>query len=311
MTKDLKGIKEETVVAEKAPFRFPTGKVVISLIEKRFSTVVKDPNETDRYTGTKSTIKCPVKLSTGEIDNPLTQEEQEAIETALQYEKGTLNPYKPAETNFYSTSKGRIVLHKVDSKPSSMDRILDKSVPYEYLLYKIALKSPIVAKSWETRFDREEYQYVMKDLDAELKEELTLSAKEDTVWEYLIKNKLNKKKLYDLLRLVGVERVGIKIDINSQPEFLSNELKKLVKESRANLDLIYTIIELSEEQLSGKVLLLDGISTGLIKKSGNLYKKREGQLLGSTEADAINELLKDENQDLKLLIVETVKRGSR
>lgn len=298
-------------MAKEEKFVFPSGKVVISLIEKKFSTVVEDITERDRYTGTKSSIKCPVKMSTGEIDNPLTIEEQKAIEEALQYPAGTLNPYNPPDTNFYNTPKSRIILHKVDKNPKSMDKILDKSDPYDYLLYKIALKSPIVAKSWDTRFDREEYQYVLKDIDAEIQDELTFSAKEDVVLEYILKHKFNKKKLYDLLRLIGVEKAGVRIDLNSQPEFLANELKKLTKVTRANVDFMYTIIQMSEDQLSGKVLLLDGISTGWVKKVGGLYKRKEGQLLGSTEQDAINELLKDENQDLKLLITETVKKGSK
>lgn len=296
---------------EKQGFKFPEGKVVLSLIEKNYSTVVQDKNETDRYTGTKSSIKCPTNILTNEIINPLTREEQIAIEEALQYPAGTLNPYNPPETNFYNSTRGRVMLHKAGSSPSSMNLVLDKSNPMDYLRYKIALTSPLVAKRWEDRFTRAEYQYVLKDIDAEIVDELSYSAKETKVWKYLISNEFNKKKLYDLLRLIGVERIGIRIDINSQPEFLLNELKKLLKESKANVELLYSIIELSEDTLSGKVLLIDGISTGLIRKVGSVYKKKEGQILGSTETDAITELMKDENQDLRLLITETVKKGSK
>lgn len=281
-------------------FTLPAGKVTIELIEKRSSAVIKDTFEMDAYTGSTWSVCLPQKPN-GELVDPLTTEERLYLEEALQYEPGTLSIHKDWDNNFYLTKKAILEFRKVGKNPKTMRRTLDKQNPYEYLLYKIALASPIVAPSWDKRFERAEYIFVLKDRNAEFNEEMTYTSKKSKVLKYILENENNKKNLYDLLRLIGLSKVGGSVSKDSRLDWLYNEIMKLTEVKERIIEM-YEILTLDADTRSLKVLLADGLSEGVITFAGGMYKLQNGDVLGSREGEVIAEMNKPERQDLRLLI---------
>lgn len=295
----------ENKVKEKKEFMLPSGKVTIALIADKINPITKDRNEAAAYTGTFRSI-CVPERERGGFADPLTREEREFLEKELGFD---LNPNNDYEKNFYRHGNRKAILefNKSNPTPESMNIILDKSNPYEYLLYKIALSSPIVCKDYKLKH-RAEYEFIIVDEEAIIAEEINITNMQDVVDSYIMNIKGKRKKLFDLLRLFGTNKSNVSVTADSSVDFMYTELRKISKE-RKHLKTLYEIISLPEGEMEGKILLSDAISLGYISNpNNNVYRDKAGSIIGYNEIEVIKYLNKPENQELKLLIQNLAKQ---
>ena len=193
-----------------------------------------------------------------------------------------------------------VILTKTGRKNSSADLELDLSKPYDFIKYKIALVSPRVLNDWATRENAgKSFEFVIIDEGAKFEEELAYSKQEDAVLEYLLTNKNSKRKLFDLLRMYGVENANKQVTYDSSVDWLYQELKKASRRP-SEVKKLYTLIQLGTKDISDKVFLQDCITVGLIEKRG-LYEYRlsGGSKIANNEAEALAWLNDKRHQSTK------------
>jgi hypothetical protein len=180
------------------------------------------------------------------------------------------------------------------------------SKPFEFILYKIALINPRVANSWAERYDKGKLcEFVIKDGEVELEEELSYLEKEDIVLSYLLKNKKSKKKLFDLLRLYGSNKNSGLLTYDTSIDKIYNELRKYTRNKQDILKL-YNLVSLGAKDVSTKVFLADAVTVGLIEKRGTEYRLMGGDKIGSNELEAISFIEDPKNQSIKIKTQEAI-----
>jgi len=256
--------------------------------------------------GTTKTICLPLEEKIYRLVDPLTIEEKAFLEDAtglnLNVNSKTGIGKEATFNNFYVTRAAKLKFKKTSDRLDSADLVLDLGDPIHYILYKIALKSPEVAKRWEDRFDPK-YTFVIKDSGAMLGEKITKSEKSDTVFGFLLANKTKKKSLLNILRLYGAGNyLPIKVSYNKPTEWLYIKLKEIIEDING-LNAIYNIINTDEGKFNDLVLIQDAIDCGAIEKHGREYKEGDSkQLLGQSANEVIVFLSKAENQSSKMYI---------
>ena len=285
---------------EKLKTPYQNKKITLSIIERNASSLYKDPSMGTLSVGASKSFITPMD-SLGNLVNPLTADEQSFFEDLLGLD---LNPYirntpeKP-KANFWINNKAtRIILRKKSKNLASADRILDLSKPYDYIAWKIAKVSPRVANDWKDRNESLEYEFVLKDGEVKLDDELAFTKIEDAVNEYLFKNKTSKKKLFDLLRLYGVENISTQINFDRSTEWLYNELRKIARRPK-DIKTLYDLVDLGESDVYMKVLIADSVTAGLLDKRAYEYRLMGGEKIGSNESEVITYLEDPTNQGLK------------
>lgn len=274
--------------------------ITLSLIERSASSLYKDPSMGTLAAGAAKSFVVPLD-EIGNLVNPLTQDEQTYFEDVLGLD---LNPYAKnsasnPKANFWTNNKAtRVVLRKKSKNNASADRVLDLSKPYDYIAWKIALISPRVANSWAERNETLEYEFVLKDGEVQLNEELEFTKMEGDVNEYLFKHKASKKKLFDLLRLYGVENISKQISYDNSTEWLYNELRKIARRPK-DIKSLYGLVDLGEKDVYMKVLIADAITIGLIDKRPHEYRLMGGESIGSNESEVIAYLENLQHSNLK------------
>jgi len=278
-------------------------KVQIALVKQSPSALYKDESQATLLTGASKDFSCPVDQY-GNLINPLEDWEREYLENLLGINLSihVINTADNPHANFWTSKKAKVILRKTTKNIDSATITLDLSDPFQFILYKIALINPRVAKSWDSRHDRGRgYEFVIKDSDAEVVEELSKIEIEDTVNEYLLKIKKNKKKLFNLLRVYGGnEKKGL-VTWDSSIEQLYLEAKKLSR-NKFNLDKLYKIIKLGEKDMENIVFIADAVSCGMIEKRGIYYHLMGGDKIGASMQEAADFLNKKVNQPVKMKI---------
>lgn len=274
-------------------------KVILEPINKGVSSVIPgDAAQATMLKGTNRSIILPIdKL--GRLADPLEKWERDFLEKTT-----GLNLDIYSEDCFYKTRKAVIKFKRRGQNLDSASIALDLNDPYQYILYKIALKSPEVANKWEDR-KNPLYSYVIRDNDAQLAEDIAYNDKDDAVLEYLLSIKTNKKALFDLLRLYGNnDKLPVRITSDKPVEWLYNELRKISKTVKGirNLYNIITIIENSPNRMASMVLVEDAVICGALVKLGKKYSKPGGDIIGNDITEACQYLENPENQEDRLYI---------
>lgn len=267
-------------------------------IQKAANDSIKDPSEATFLTRTTRTLVVPTNEK-GYLTQPLTDEERKYFENILKIDLNHLEP--DPKKNFWASDKAKIKFRKTTSKLESATVTLNLNKPYDYILYKIALCSPRVANSWNERFDRGEYLFVIEDEIDKFAEEMSYTDKEDFVQETLLNKKHHKKYLYDLLRLYGTDKIYRTITIDTDTAVIYNELKKLIRNKKDVLGL-YNTMKTDTKVFNTRVFLEDAITFGILIIRGNEYTLKGGQVIGYSKDDALAFFANPENQSVKLQI---------
>lgn len=282
-------------------------KVEIALILQASTTLYKNRDQATLLIGASKDFTLPVD-SYGNLIDPLTDDEREWLENKLKIDLSihTRNTPDNPKANFWTTKKARVKLTKTASKISSASVILDLNNPHQFIHYKIAKVCPRVANTWAERYDRRDYEFVIKDGKVELEVELKILDIKDNVLEYLLKNKKSKKKLFDLVRLHGGTTSRL-IKFDSDTELIYNELRKISDTKQGSIEL-HNIITLGEKDMHSKVILVDAVTIGLIEKRGWEYTLKNGEKIGNTTDEAISYIENVKNQSVKMRLEQEIEK---
>jgi len=278
-------------------------KVKIALIEQSPNSLHKNSNQATLLTGASKDFACPIN-EFGTLIDPLENWEREYLENLLGLDLNihVKNTPENPKANFWTTKSAKLILKKPTFNLESATRTLDLSKPFEFILYKIALINPRVANSWAERHEQGKLcEFVIKDGEVELEEELSYLEKDDAVLAYLLKNKKSKKKLFDLLRLYGSNKNSGLLTFDTSIDKLYNELRKIAR-TKSEVLKLYDLVSLGEKDVSTKVFLADAVTVGLIEKRGTEYRLMGGDKIGSNELEAIAYLEDTKNQSIKIKI---------
>jgi len=282
-------------------------KVEIALILQASTTLYKNRDQATLLIGASKDFTLPVDRY-GNIIDPLTDDEREWLENKLKIDLSvhTINTPDNPKANFWTTKKARIKLTKSSSKIESASVILNLMDPYQYIHYKIALINPRVANTWGDRYNKRDYEFVIKDGKVELDVELKDLDIKDNVLEYLLSNKKSKKKLFDLIRLHGGKTSRL-IKFNSDTELIYNELRKISDTKQGSIE-IHNIISLGEKDIHSKVLLADSVTIGLIEQRGWEYRLKNGDKIGNNSSEAISFIENVKNQSVKIRLEQEIEK---
>lgn len=282
-------------------------KVKIALVQQSPSTLYKDKNQATLLTGASKDFACPLNQY-GTLIDPLQDWERAYLENLLGIDLSihTRNTPDNPNANFWTTKKSKLILRKSTKNIESATITLDLNDPFQFMIYKVALINDRVANSWDERYKKGRgYEFVIKDGEVELEEELSYLEMEDTVLGYLLKNKKSKKKLFDLIRLYGSDKNAGLIKFESSIDFLYNEVRKFTR-IKSEVKKLYKIISLGEKDIFTKVFLADAVTVGIVEKRGREYRLMGGDKIGSNDLEAVSYLEDPVNQSIKLRIQETV-----
>jgi len=209
--------------------------------------------------------------------------------------------HKEGKKNFWTTKKAMGILRKTGRKTETANLVLNLERPYDFIIYKIAKISPRVAPSWAERNESKEYEFVIIDGEVQLEEELNFTKLKATVLKYLFKNETSKRKLYDLLRMYGVESTSRQVNYKKvNTEFIFSELLKIT-DRKSEIPKLQELVTLGEKDISSKIFLADCITIGLIEKRGPYeYRFVSGDKFANNEIEAITWFSEAINRDTKL-----------
>jgi hypothetical protein len=291
-------VKNKKVEEESKTLKNPllNKKVTIALIKRHQSSLYKDIDMSTLAVGGSKSFMCPTNRVTGKFQDPLTLEERMFLEDLT----GDDFSVHKKKDNFYSKKESMVILRKNGRKTESANLELDLSDPYQFIKYKIALINPRVANSWADRNANKMYEFVIIDGEEESKEEIGFSKMAKEVNKYLIKNENSKRKLYDLLRMYGVENTQKHVNYKKvNTDFIFNELYKATLK-KSEVSKLHRLIKLGEKDISDKIFIQDAITVGLLNKRGFEFRLVGGDKIGNNETEAIAWFNDKLNQSVKL-----------
>lgn len=267
-------------------FKLPEGKIEVRPII-RPTAFIQETNHKAAFLvdgGIKS-YAVPYLSKTGVLMNPLTDEEKEWFEneSGMKFGDKGLSVYG----DFWKT-----FTVDLDKNP----KILDKSVPEDYLKIKLLLtcKDEIAPNlsHVEPRLKKQTYKYVLVDLDDELDMKVSLAEAEERAWEEFGALKVSRDKMFDFLRIYGR-----KPSANAKDNFLINEIRKIVKENPQEFVSIVT-----DPDYEMKIFVQKAVRNSAILTRGRSYFLKGGDKLGEGLKETIDFLKDLNNQDIYLAI---------
>lgn len=244
--------------------------------------------------GTYDRLVCP-QLRTGQLSNPLTNEEKEFLEKALLMDENQLSIHKKKDNFWHETfiSLGRDTI------------TLDLSDPMDYVKYKIALVNKFLVADNKENARKRRTKYYIEDLE-DVQRETTAKANINKIaWSTYGKMENDSSQLRAFL-IVFNESFGKatkKIAKDTKLGFLQKEVSDII-ETR-----IKDFVEIVQHKdYNIRKLIAEGIQTGTLEKNGLKYVIADSkEKIGEDLSAAIETLSNPTNQDLKLLIEERIK----
>lgn len=291
-TKKLEELKKEILV----------NKIVeIRPIIRRKAYLKADHDGHHTYTGCHKGEGLPFDSGKRSYLNPfLDSDEQGFFEKMLNRKEGSLNlyNYKITEPNFWGEFTLKIPKEGIK---------LDLQSPKDALMYRVLKVNPRFASNRQEA-GKAECVYQLLDEEAEKKEVSLLAKKQETAHDFLHEIKKSKKKMLDVLKLMGKSA-----DKDSDIDWLKDQFYKIISETSTAKGVvgIDKFIEVMKDPiLSTKVFVLDAIESGDIVKTQSGYKLEDSNtFLGLNFKDTVEYFLsKDPKiQEIVLIIKEKLK----
>lgn len=274
-------------------------KVIIQFIPKP-TKEISDPRHVaygGKLQGTYDHI-APPRLDKGRMKNILTKEEKEGLEFLMGRD---LSIYGDFWKGYRKGGMFPIALGKDD-------RILNLTVPEDYITWKVLLNTNLVANSlddYKNKY-RASYKYVMvKENEGAQVEEERINSKAEAYEFYS-----NISGSVDSMRYV-LRKIGKHTHSGQDSTFLRKEIGKAIEiEKDRN-----TILKLSKDKLiKEKILLEEGFSLGVIDRiSGQYFTKENEPIAGEgdepTEDNAARFLGSPVGQEMKLALEARIKNA--
>lgn len=235
-------------------------------------------------------------LRSGQLQNVLTDEEKDYLETALGLPDNGLSVYRP-ENNFWRNLYVR--LEKSETR-------LHLNDPNDYIKYKVLLANKnLVCPDLKTLQEapKATYEYVIIAEGEESKANMSrLNARKEAYKEY---GKIENNK--DVLRLIVESMTARPVASTVKIEQLAEQIDTLIENDAKTF---LTIVQ--DPLLKTKVLIRNGIEAGVISDRGGLLYMRadnhplcnQGDPTLSVAADYLNQ---PKNQEMKFAIEAKVK----
>lgn len=284
------------------------------LVEKKIKIVpvnrtggmIDDPNHIGyfRYDGTKIVWVLPISRSKRTLMPILNTEEKEFFEKLLDLD---LNFYKKND-NFWHKFYVEIL---VDDNFKKNGMILDLSDPMDNLKWRVWKTCPLVAHSWEERFDSGAYILAMVDEGYQEEQKATKAAKNLKAYKHLGKIEGSHTKLFDFLTIYALQHPKAKHpSSDSTIEALITQAEGvIVNDVSGYLDIV------EDAEYETKLLIHRAImAEAIVKKwSTKEYLTPEGKLLGNSLDDVVRNLRSAEYQEdyLKIKAVVTANKKAK
>ena len=247
------------------------------------------------YQHSMNTFTVPKNAMNGSYINPLTNEEQEALEThpGLSLKTGDLSVHK-RENNFWQSIFKPVKLGKDP-------RTLDLADPMDYITYKVVLlNKDLIAPDAYSAQRKASYKYMIVD---EGYEDNNKSASANLIADaYLEYGKIREDKvaLSDILFLLTNQRVSPNstlIWLQGQiGDFIANNPKRFIE-------------VVNDKDLMTRVLITKGLTYNAIQKDGTAYRTMGGDLMGVDLTATIAFLNNKQNSDHRILIETMIARA--
>lgn len=224
-------------------------------------------------------ITVPTSRATGELINPLTDEEREYFEdkgkSGMDFAPGDLSPYKKPDerTGYQPFWYSKTVIIRKPTTIVTGDTVLmelNLSIPTDYLNYKILLANVgpggVVAKDWESRFDQTSHRLVLVEEGHDADELSRTAQNKIDAYELFKKISKSQAKLYEFLSIYWLETEGgTKPSIDAKLEYMISQVEKIITENPVKF------IKIMKDDYEDKLIVHKGISLGAIQIVGKTF----------------------------------------
>jgi hypothetical protein len=232
----------------------------------------------------------PVAMSrNGQLKNPFTTEEKEALEQMMGYEANSLSVYNKQS-----------ILHDTNVRLTRDPLELDLSDPLDYVKYKVLLtNTDRIAPSLKEKSKKATYKFYIEDADDVIELKSKSASVQQIAWKEYGKMEDNRGKLTSFLKVYGqVMKLPIqKINKETKLALLQAKVAEVVQNKPQDFVDIVT-----NEDFDTMLLISRAVEVGVIKRDGTSYLLQEGDKLGNTLKATIAYLKAASSQELALTI---------
>ena len=277
---------KEGVVETK--FRLPMKKVALKPVVREGGWLPKGHDGEFMFTMATAEFCVPRDIRRGgRLAQVLNEEEEQLIGEKL---GANLSINRQDSENFFCIDKrSRVkVIKKHDFDKEGM--VLDLSDALDYLHYKILLANrDIIAPSWEERYNKPSYRFVLVDKDQEAIEHIKKGSLKAKAYEHYAAIKDSHQRMTKFLTVYG-QRPLKEVSV----DFLQSQLLNIIE---SNVNGYLTIA--NDPDYDNKLLIDDAVRVGALTKIGKTkYMLPGGDVIGSTTNEAIEYLTDKRNSEV-------------
>ena len=252
-----------------------------------------------QYEGASNWFQLPKQEVTGVLANPFTtDEEKEFFEKELDLD---LNIHKKKD-NFWHTFFVKVIK---DYGLMHDGYVFNLSDPLDNIRYRVTKLQPMVAPSWDEKYNRGEYRFALVDEGYAEEAEQTTTNKTIEAYTFLgsIQNSIPNMK--DFLGVYYLEKKEMKfVPEDADKDWLKKEVRKVIDNE---VDLALKII--NDPSAKVKNFILQAIRSGAIVKSARNKYDIPGEGVSYTYDEIVDYLTKAEEikADVYLKILSQIK----
>lgn len=252
-----------------------------------------------QYEGASNWFQLPKQEVTGVLANPFTtDEEKEFFEKELDLD---LNIHKKKD-NFWHTFFVKVIK---DYGLMHDGYVFNLSDPLDNIRYRVTKLQPMVAPSWDEKYNRGEYRFALVDEGYAEEAEQTTTNKTIEAYTFLgsIQNSIPNMK--DFLGVYYLEKKEMKfVPEDADKDWLKKEVRKVIDNE---VDLALKII--NDPSAKVKNFILQAIRSGSIVKSARNKYDIPGEGVSYTYDEIVDYLTKAEEikADVYLKILSQIK----
>ena len=265
-------------------------------------------------------ITVPTSRQTGELVNPLTQEElkffEDKVLSGMDFNPGDLNPYRKPDYKQGSIPfwyRHSLAIKKSDTEITNDTVLLtlDLSLPIDYLNYKLLLANcgtgGIVCDNWENRFDQGSHKLVLVEEGYESESKATVASDRIKAYGIFAKMQNSQVKLYEFLSVYWLENptamrpspdTNLQTLIAQVEDIISNNTKKF--------------LEIISQDYENKLIIHNGIRSGVIKLIGSVFVLMPDEIpVGSSLKEVIIYFKDERHQEDRLKLIAQIDSESK
>lgn len=271
-------------------------KIIIKPIIKGSSFLPKGHDGEFQFSGCATSYCVPLDKNTGRLVAILSKDEQRVLEKELEIEEGGLG-FNRTKENFW---------HTFFVKLDKIDGVLNLADPMDYIRYKLLSVWPEFAPSWSERDDNPEYRYALCKENESQEEEALEGLQLGEAYAALNKMKDSRNEMINILRLLGKP-----ISVGMTKEVCYGQLSKIIqtKNTKQGLITISDFLEaIKDPDAEIKLFIKDAIEIGEVYLRGTKHYLRDSSPISLDTKGAIDFFKDPENNELKILISQQIKR---